>query len=293
MRGWTGFCCCIPPVSAVGYEGAGDFTMDQLGRVAFRDPREVAPFVYASIQILHPRFFADAPAGAFSLHPLWRRAIEAGRLYGLRHDGEWYHVVHAGRAGRGRAPGSNIPASRSRDPGGPPSRQSPCVQHPPLASASPRRWRRGCSTETAADPLALSAYRVLLPTRRACRALQETFLRLSEGRPLLLPRLEPLGDIDADELILAGGGEGGAAVSISTCRRRIAPLRRQLLLTRAILAAGHNFGSRPLAIDQAARLAASWPQLLDQMATERWASTASPGSPPAIMPSIGSARSIS
>ncbi|HEY8014063.1 MAG TPA: nucleotidyltransferase family protein, partial [Dongiaceae bacterium] len=54
--------------------------------------REVAPFVYASIHILHPRFFADAPTGAFSLHPLWRRAIEAGRLYGLRHDGEWYHV---------------------------------------------------------------------------------------------------------------------------------------------------------------------------------------------------------
>ena len=37
-------------------------------------------------------------------------------------------------------------------------------------------------TETAADPLALSGYRVLLPTRRACRALQETFLRLSEGQ---------------------------------------------------------------------------------------------------------------
>jgi N-acetyl-alpha-D-muramate 1-phosphate uridylyltransferase len=87
-----------PTVSAVGYEGAGDFTMDQLGRIAFRDPREVAPFVFAGIQILHPRFFADAASfanaqgGAFSLHPLWRRAIEAGRLYGLRHDGEWYHV---------------------------------------------------------------------------------------------------------------------------------------------------------------------------------------------------------
>jgi MurNAc alpha-1-phosphate uridylyltransferase len=87
-----------PTVSAVGYEGAGDFTMDQLGRIAFRDPREVAPFVWASIQILHPRFFADASSfakpggGAFSLHPLWRQAIEAGRLFGLRHDGEWYHV---------------------------------------------------------------------------------------------------------------------------------------------------------------------------------------------------------
>jgi MurNAc alpha-1-phosphate uridylyltransferase len=82
-----------PTVSAVGYEGAGDFTMDQLGRIAFRDPREVAPFVFASIQILHPRLFEGAPAGAFPIHPLWRRASEAGRLYGLRHDGEWYHIA--------------------------------------------------------------------------------------------------------------------------------------------------------------------------------------------------------
>ena len=82
-----------PTVSAVVYEGAGDFNMDQLGRIAFRDPREVAPFVFASIQILHPRLFQGAPAGAFPIHPLWRRAVEAGRLYGLRHDGEWYHVA--------------------------------------------------------------------------------------------------------------------------------------------------------------------------------------------------------
>jgi MurNAc alpha-1-phosphate uridylyltransferase len=72
--------------------------MDQLGRIAFRDPREVAPFVFASIQILHPRLFEGAPAPgsdgvAFPIHPLWRRASEAGRLYGLRHDGEWYHVA--------------------------------------------------------------------------------------------------------------------------------------------------------------------------------------------------------
>ena len=105
-----------PTVSAVGYDGGGDFTMDQLGRIAFRDPREVAPFVFASIQILHPRLFEGAPAPgsdgvAFSIHPLWRRASEAGRLYGLRHDGEWYHVatpegLAAARAGLDIAAGA-------------------------------------------------------------------------------------------------------------------------------------------------------------------------------------------
>jgi MurNAc alpha-1-phosphate uridylyltransferase len=36
--------------------------------------------------------FADAPSGAFSLNRLYNRAIEAGRLYGLVHDGVWFHL---------------------------------------------------------------------------------------------------------------------------------------------------------------------------------------------------------
>ncbi len=123
--------------------------------------------------------------------------------------------------------------------------------------------------ETAGDPLALSGYRVLLPTRRACRALQEAFLRRSEGRPLLLPRLEPLGDIDADELVLAGGDEAAEGGPDFDLPPAIAPLRRQVLLARAILAAGPAFGQRPPTIDQAARLAAELARLLDQMTTEQ------------------------
>ena len=56
----------------------------------------------------------------------------------------------------------------------------------------------------AGDPLELARGTVLLPTRRACRALQEAFLRASDGRALLLPRLLPLGDGDAEGLPLAG-----------------------------------------------------------------------------------------
>ena len=81
-----------PTVTAVGYEGPGDLNMDQFGALRFRESQEIAPFVYASIQIVHPRLFAGAPGGAFPLRPLWERAAAAGRLYGLRHDGEWYLV---------------------------------------------------------------------------------------------------------------------------------------------------------------------------------------------------------
>ena len=38
------------------------------------------------------RFFDGTPAGAFSLNPLWNKAIAAGRLQALIHDGEWFHV---------------------------------------------------------------------------------------------------------------------------------------------------------------------------------------------------------
>lgn len=124
--------------------------------------------------------------------------------------------------------------------------------------------------ETAGDPLTLAGYRILLPTRRACRSLQESFLRLTDGRPLLLPRLEPLGDIDAEELLFAGAGDesdfGAASLALPPA---VAPLRRQLLLSRAILAARHNFAGRSFTFDQAARLAAELQRLLDQMTTER------------------------
>jgi hypothetical protein len=81
-----------PTTSAIGYDGPGDFFIDQVGRIRRRREWEVAPFVYAGIQILHPRLFAGAPDGAFSLNVLYDRAIEAGRLFGIRHDGEWFHV---------------------------------------------------------------------------------------------------------------------------------------------------------------------------------------------------------
>ena len=78
--------------SSVGYTGRGDFAMTPDGRVQRRPEREVAPFVYAGVAILSPALFAEAPAGAFSLNVLFDRAIEAGRLYGLRLEGVWMHV---------------------------------------------------------------------------------------------------------------------------------------------------------------------------------------------------------
>ena len=81
-----------PTAFALGYEGSGDFFMNPLGKLRRRGEREVAPFVFAAVQILHPRIFKGTPEGAFSLNLIYDKAMDAGRLWGLRHDGEWFHV---------------------------------------------------------------------------------------------------------------------------------------------------------------------------------------------------------
>jgi MurNAc alpha-1-phosphate uridylyltransferase len=78
--------------ASIGYEGRGDFVMAPDGRLSRRAEREVVPFVYAGAAVLSPALFADAPKGAFSLNKLFDRAIEAGRLFGLRLEGTWMHV---------------------------------------------------------------------------------------------------------------------------------------------------------------------------------------------------------
>jgi MurNAc alpha-1-phosphate uridylyltransferase len=79
-------------VTAIGYDGPGDFMMDADGRLSRVPERRLSPFAYPGVQIVHPRLFDGSKAGAFSVNPLWDRAIEQGRLFGIRLDGVWMHV---------------------------------------------------------------------------------------------------------------------------------------------------------------------------------------------------------
>jgi MurNAc alpha-1-phosphate uridylyltransferase len=81
-----------PTAHAVGYDGPGDFVLAPEGRLRRRREREVAPFVFSGIQMLHPRLFEDTPEGPFSLNLVYDKAVEAERLWGLRHDGDWFHI---------------------------------------------------------------------------------------------------------------------------------------------------------------------------------------------------------
>jgi MurNAc alpha-1-phosphate uridylyltransferase len=81
-----------PVDTAFGYDGAGDFHLGDDGRLRRRKKEETTPLLFAGVQILHPRLFEDHPGGAFSLNLLYDRAIASDRLFGLVHDGGWYHI---------------------------------------------------------------------------------------------------------------------------------------------------------------------------------------------------------
>jgi MurNAc alpha-1-phosphate uridylyltransferase len=72
--------------------GAGDFALDPWGMPRRPKPFEIVPYIFAGVQIATPALFADAPSGPFSTNVLWNRAIAAGRLRGLVHDGLWFHL---------------------------------------------------------------------------------------------------------------------------------------------------------------------------------------------------------
>jgi ATP-dependent helicase/nuclease subunit B len=117
------------------------------------------------------------------------------------------------------------------------------------------------------DPLALPRATLLLPTRRAARALREAFLRAAPddgapGGPLLLPRMRPIGDLDTDEFSLAYDAVDAEAVPPA-----VSELRRRLLLTRLIMRWGDRRDRDRLLPGQAAALAATLARLLDEVAT--------------------------
>ncbi|MDW8370930.1 MAG: double-strand break repair protein AddB, partial [Geminicoccaceae bacterium] len=96
---------------------------------------------------------------------------------------------------------------------------------------------------------------LLLPSRRACLAAREAFLRVAEGRTLLLPRLLPIGEPDEAELLL----DPELELELPPV---LPPLRRRLLLTRLLLARDGT------SHEQAIRMAGELEALLDELQNE-------------------------
>ena len=110
------------------------------------------------------------------------------------------------------------------------------------------------------DDFALTKMRVLLPTRRAGRELRDAFLGLSKGKPLLLPRLQPIGDVDAEEIELYLSGYGEIGFDIPPA---ISSIERQFLLAPLIQKKDPSLG-----LDAALSLASELARLIDNVHTE-------------------------
>jgi MurNAc alpha-1-phosphate uridylyltransferase len=81
-----------------GFDGPGDFFLDDNGRLEGRRSRgaAAAPFNYMGVHIVDPRPIYAHPEIAFGLFPggggLWGDWIASGRLHGMIMEGDWMHV---------------------------------------------------------------------------------------------------------------------------------------------------------------------------------------------------------
>ena len=81
----------LQPTGRMALTGAvGDYHLEDSKAIRAKDKN--GEYMFAGIRIAHPRVFKGSPDGAFSFLTLMDRAQEQGRLYGLPHSGEWYHI---------------------------------------------------------------------------------------------------------------------------------------------------------------------------------------------------------
>jgi ATP-dependent helicase/nuclease subunit B len=126
--------------------------------------------------------------------------------------------------------------------------------HVPFLEAIARGWLERADVACGGDPLAGSHGLILLPTRRAARALVDAFLRIRDGQPMLLPRVTALGALDEAPLALAGALDLPPPVE---------PMQRLAALTTLILALKGE-GGAPRNADRAWLLAQELAALMDE-----------------------------
>lgn len=128
------------------------------------------------------------------------------------------------------------------------------------------------------DRLELSRWTILLPTRRAVRALGDAFMRVSGDAALLLPQIRPLGDVEEDALALfpttdiTGMGETALELppAIGNIERRLALTKLVMGWSRAMADSQKDEGFRqPATPAQASSLARELATLMDTLDTEQ------------------------
>lgn len=76
----------------LGFDGAGDFFMDEHGVLTLRGPMPHTPWAYMGAQIIDPRIVDDEPLEPFSFMRIWKKIEGERRLCGAPLGGYWMHV---------------------------------------------------------------------------------------------------------------------------------------------------------------------------------------------------------
>lgn len=136
----------------------------------------------------------------------------------------------------------------------------------PIGTPFLDRLAAGVWERVGGDPIALTDVRLLLPTRRAVRSAADAFLRFGDGRPMLLPKLSTVSDVDEDLLDIETGEQAGAAGALEI-PPAIPDLQRQLELMRLVTAylRADPDSATPDTPEHAFRLATALARLLDQV----------------------------
>ncbi len=77
---------------ATGFDGAGDFFINEQGQLTRRGAAPSAPCIYAGAIVTTIDYIGKVADEKFSLNRLFDAAIQQNRLYGLALDGLWLHV---------------------------------------------------------------------------------------------------------------------------------------------------------------------------------------------------------
>jgi MurNAc alpha-1-phosphate uridylyltransferase len=76
----------------LGYDGEGDFFMDEHGRLMHRGNMPHTPWAYMGAQVIDPRIVDSEPLEPFGFMRVWKRLMSVGSLYGAPLGGFWMHV---------------------------------------------------------------------------------------------------------------------------------------------------------------------------------------------------------
>ena len=135
--------------------------------------------------------------------------------------------------------------------------------------------RLGLNFKIDGDPLRLAQVTLYLPTRRACRLARDVFRQRSDAA--VLPRIVPIGDVDADEIAFAEAAAGEVSEQALELKDALGGLERRMVLAELILKWAGQLkpatpGEAPLVAANPALallLAADLARLMDDMTTRQ------------------------